>query len=134
MILTDCLGLIMAMAGGEIAEAEDVDLHRELDALEAGIADITVRHASGHVGVVGNERVDVAAKEAGKLPANVGGGSSLLHSAVKSELKLVARERRREDLRREADSLRPEAKRYAAARALQNDFRFKHVCLRRKLR
>jgi hypothetical protein len=121
VILTDCLGLIMAMVGRKIAEAEDIDLHRELDAL-AGVADITVRHVSGHVGVEGSEGVDVAAKEAAKLTADDGAGSSLLHSAVKSELKLVARERRREDLRREADSLRLQAKRYAAAHALQNDF------------
>lgn len=121
MILTDCLGLITAMVGRKIAEAEGIERHWGRDAL-AEVVGITIRHVSGHVGAVGSEGVDGAAKAAAGFPATDEAGPSLLHSAAGSGLKLVAREQRREDLRREANPLRPGAKRYAAVRALQDGF------------
>ena len=67
VVFTDCLGLLIAMQHRKIVEAEDVELHRSLAKL-AGAANVIVRHVSAHVGVRGNEEVDVAAKDAASSP------------------------------------------------------------------
>jgi ribonuclease HI len=115
VMISDCLSLLQKVDSQSIEEEEDVELHRAIGLLAENSV-VELRHVTSHIGISGNETVDTEAKAAARGVC-VTGGSSLLHSVVKSESKRLARVKRVAVL----DEVAEAKPRYGLARRLQGE-------------